>query len=111
MKVAARVRNTGGVAGDEVVQLYVSHPDAPQPKPIRALKGVKRVHLQPGEERIVEFSLTARDLALVGEDGTVACNPGRISFYVGGSQPVSETDRKRHSAEIRVEGPRRVQAR
>ena len=111
VKVAARVRNTGGVAGDEVVQLYVSHPDAPQPKPIRALKGVKRVHLQPGEERIVEFSLTARDLALVGEDGTVACNPGRISSYVGGSQPVSETDRKRHSAEIRVEGPRRVQAR
>ena len=111
VKIATRVRNTGSAAGDEVVQLYISHPDAPQPKPIRALKGVKRIHLQPGEDQIVEFYLTARDLALVGEDGSVACNPGRISFYVGGSQPVSETDRKQHSTEIRVKGPRRVQAR
>lgn len=111
VKVVTRVRNTGSVAGDEVVQLYISHPDAPRPKPIRALKGVKRVHLQPDEDQIVEFHLTARDLALVGKDGTVACNPGRILFYVGGSQPTSETDRKQHSTEIRVKGPRRIQAR
>ena len=65
VKVVTRVRNTGSVAGDEVVQLYVSHPDAPEPKPIRALKGVKRIHLQPGEEQIVEFTLTPRNLALV----------------------------------------------
>lgn len=111
VKVVTRVRNTGSVAGDEVVQLYVSHPDAPEPKPIRALKGVKRIHLQPGEEQIVEFTLTPRNLALVDVDGTTACCPGRISFYIGGSQPVSEADRRQHSAEIRVKGPRRVLAR
>ena len=111
MKVVTRVRNTGSVAGDEVVQLYVSHPDAPEPKPIRTLKGVKRIHLQPGEEQIVEFTLTPRNLALVDVDGTTACCPGRISFYIGGSQPVSEADRRQHSAEIRVKGPRRVLAR
>lgn len=111
VKVATRVRNTGAVAGDEVVQLYVSHPDAPQPKPIRALKGVKRIHLQPGEEQVVEFTLTPRDLALVGKDGATTCNPGRIRLYIGGSQPTSEADRREHSAEIRVKGPRRVLAR
>lgn len=111
VKVTARVRNTGAVAGDEVVQLYVNHPDAPEPKPLRALKGVKRVHLQPGEGQLVEFTLTPRDLGLVGEDGATACNPGRISFYIGGSQPVSEANRRQHSAEIRVKGPRRVLAR
>ena len=72
VKVVTRVRNTGSVAGDEVVQLYVSHPDAPEPKPIRTLKGVKRIHLQPGEEQIVEFTLTPRNLALVDVDGTTA---------------------------------------
>lgn len=111
VKVTTRVCNTGNTSGDEVVQLYVSHPDAPQPKPIRALKGIKRVHLLPGEEQIVEFTLTARDLALVGEDGTTACNPGRISIYIGGSQPVCEADRRQHSAQIRVKGPRRILAR
>ena len=73
---------------------WYSHPDAPEPKPIRALKGVKRIHLQPGEEQIVEFTLTPRNLALVDVDGTTACCPGRISFYIGGSQPVSEADRR-----------------
>ena len=105
------VENTSQRDGDEVVQLYVSHPDAPEPKPIRTLKGVKRIHLQPGEEQIVEFTLTPRNLALVDVDGTTACCPGRISFYIGGSQPVSEADRRQHSAEIRVKGPRRVLAR
>ena len=111
VKVTTRVRNAGTVAGDEVVQLYVSHPDAPAPKPIRALKGVKRIRLQPGEEQTVEFTLTPRDLALVGNDGSTACRPGRISFYIGGSQPVSDADRKEHSTEIRVKGPRKVLAR
>lgn len=111
VKVSTRVRNTGSVAGDEVVQLYVSHPDAPAPKPIRALKGVKRIHLQPGEEQVVEFTLSPRDLALVAEDGATACNPGRISFYIGGSQPVTDADQQRHSAQIRVKGPRKTLAR
>lgn len=111
VKVSTRVRNTGAVAGDEVVQLYVSHPDAPAPKPIRALKGVKRIHLQPGEEQVVEFTLSPRDLALVAKDGATACNPGRISFYIGGSQPVTDADQQRHSAQIRVKGPRKTLAR
>lgn len=104
LTLSTRVRNTGNRSGDEVVQLYVSYPDAPAPKPIRTLKGVKRVTLQPGESRVVEFTLSPRDLALVGEDGTAACRSGRISFYIGGSQPVSASDMRQHSVELRIGG-------
>lgn len=111
LTVSTRVRNTGNRPGDEVVQLYVTHPDAPAPKPIRALKGVKRVTLQPGESQVVEFALSPRDLALVGEDGTTACRPGRIRFYIGGSQPVSTSDMRQHTAEVRIGGPKKVLSR
>ncbi len=108
VRVTARVRNTGDRTGDEVVQLYLSHPDAPAPKPIRALKGVRRVTLRPGESQTVEFVLSARDLALVGTDGRVACNPGRVECYVGGSQPRDEKDAAAKSCVIRVSGPTKV---
>lgn len=111
MKVSTRVRNTGVLPGEEVVQLYITHPDAPQPKPIRALKGVKRIHLQPGEEQVVEFTLSPRDLALVGADGTTACNPGRVACFIGGSQPASDREETRQTVEIRIKGPRKVLSR
>lgn len=111
VKVTTRVRNTGPRPGDEVVQLYVSHPDAPEPKPIRALKGVERISLQPGEERIVEFTLSPRELALTGRDGGLRCKAGAIDLYVGGSQPRSDEAFRRQSVRIRVKGPDRVLAR
>lgn len=107
LRIAARVRNTGDRTGDEVVQLYVSHPDAPDPKPLRALKGVQRVTLRPGEERIVEFELSPRDLSLVDESGVSVCRPGRLLCYVGGSQPSSDDDAQRHTVEVRIRGGKR----
>lgn len=108
LSIRTRVRNTGIKAGDEVVQLYLTHPDAPAPKPIRALKGVKRVHLQPGEEQVVEFILPPRDLALVNREGITACNPGRIRLYIGGSQPLSADNEQAQSAEVRIKGVRKT---
>ncbi len=83
LKVSVRVRNTGSAAGEDVIQLYVSHPEAPAPKPIRALKGVRRVHLQPGQERIVSFTLSPRDLSLVAASGVSICRPGTVQIRIG----------------------------
>jgi beta-glucosidase len=61
--VSARVTNTGDRAGAEVVQVYVGDPDAVVARPERELKAFAKVALEPGESRIVSFSLDSRALA------------------------------------------------
>ena len=55
--------NSGKRPGDEVVQLYVQHLNSAVQRPIRELRGFKRVTLQPGEETTVQIPLTAKSLA------------------------------------------------
>src|SRR5690606_30056653 len=62
--IAVTVRNTGRIAGDEVVQLYVRDPVASVARPVKELRGFKRITLAPGEASRVEFTLSARQLAL-----------------------------------------------
>jgi beta-glucosidase len=85
-RVSVRVRNDGPVAGDEVVQLYVSTPDRPD-APLRSLKGFARVRLGPRETRAVDFKLDPRDLAFADKDGVMRITPGNYSIWVGGGQP------------------------
>jgi len=80
------VKNTGKVAGDEVAQLYLTFPDTPG-MPGKALRGVQRLNLQPGESSIVHFDLTPRDLSSVTEQGDVKVQPGAYTLSVGGGQP------------------------
>ena len=84
-QVSIRVRNAGKLAGDEVVQLYV----APERRdaPLRSLKGFERVHLAPGEERVVQFQLGPRDLAFADAKGVMRIVPGEYRIWVGGGQP------------------------
>jgi len=51
VKVTVKVQNTGKMAGDEVAQLYVSNLRASVPVPVKALKGFKRIYLNPGESK------------------------------------------------------------
>jgi len=85
--VSVEVRNTGTMAADEVVQLYVTDVEASGPVPLRALKGFQRVSLKPGEKRVVRFTLDDRALSLVGSEGTRLVEPGRFTIAVGGKQP------------------------
>jgi beta-glucosidase len=85
-KVTVRVKNTGKVHGDEVVQAYLSCPEQAT-APIRALKSFQRVNLAPNEEKTITLTLSPRDLALVGEDGTYRVTAGRYELWVGGGQP------------------------
>jgi beta-glucosidase len=65
--VSVDVTNSGPIAGDEVVQLYVSHPASKVPRPIKDLRGYRRVTLQPGETRTVSFSVPVSSLAYWNE--------------------------------------------
>jgi beta-glucosidase len=85
--VSAIVKNTGNTAGDEVVQLYVSHQQAKGKAPLKALKGFKRVHLTPGEHKLVQFTITAEQLSLVNENGNMYQPKGNVMISIGGGQP------------------------
>ena len=67
MKVSVDVKNTGNLAGKEVVQLYVSDKNGTAGRPVKELKGFSKVSLAPGETKTVEFTLTARDLSFYHE--------------------------------------------
>lgn len=86
--VSVTVTNTGDRAGDEVVQLYVAHPqNGLSPVPVRSLKGFSRINLRPSESRTVSFTLTPEELGLVDRRGNLVENPGEVELYIGGGQP------------------------
>jgi len=85
--VSVEVENTGKLAGDEVVQLYIKDLEASVRVPHWQLNGVQRIHLQPGEKARVEFTLTKRQFALIDEEGKCFLEPGVFRIYVGGQQP------------------------
>lgn len=87
-EVSAVVKNTGKRAGDEVVQLYVVHPqNGREIIPLCSLKGFKRVHLKPGEEQKVTFTLLPEDLALTDAKGNLIEKSGELEIFIGGGQP------------------------
>jgi len=88
--VSVDVTNAGAMDGDEVVQLYVSHPGV-DGAPIRALQGFQRVSLKKGETRTVTFTLDDRALSVVGADGVRRVAPGKVQLWVGGGQPIGKT--------------------
>jgi beta-glucosidase len=85
--VSATVENAGIRAGDEVVQLYLTDEAASVRVPIRSLAGVERVHLKPGERRVVTFTIEPRQLAVITDDGRTVIEPGEFKVTIGGKQP------------------------
>jgi beta-glucosidase len=81
------VQNIGAVAGDEVVQLYLTDVAASFPVPVRALAGIGRVSLKPGEKRSLSFTITAEQMSLIDDRGKRIIEPGRFLVTVGGKQP------------------------
>jgi len=80
------VTNSGKLAGDEVVQLYLKFPDV-KGAPTIALRGFERIHLEPGASQKVHFHLNPRDLGMVTELGWPIIAEGDYSLSVGGGQP------------------------
>jgi beta-glucosidase len=86
LQVEVDVRNTGRMAGDEVVQAYIVFPKLPG-APLRALRGFERVSIRPGQTQRVRLTLTPRDLSMVSEEGTRLVAAGDYKLFVGGGQP------------------------
>ncbi len=85
LTVQAVVTNSGEVAAEEVVQLYIRDLVGDVTRPVKELKGFKRIRLQPGESRTLSFELTGVDLAFYGQDMELMTEPGDFHVWIGGS--------------------------
>ena len=86
MVVSVDVKNNGPRAGEEVVQMYVKHRHSALEHPTEELRGFRRIALQPGEKKTVEFPLVAAALAYwdAGQHRFVV-EPGKLELRVGAS--------------------------
>ena len=87
--VGCDVKNTGGRAGDEVVQVYVRDVVGSVTRPVRQLAGFHRVSLDPGESCRVEFDFDTGQLAFLDRDFDLVVEEGDIEVMVGRSSAIS----------------------
>jgi beta-glucosidase len=87
--VSAELTNRGEIAADEVVQLYVRDLVGNVTRPVRELKGFRRVRVEPGQTVTVDFEVHTDDLAFYGRDNRLMTEPGDFHAWIGGS---SETE-------------------
>ncbi len=90
IKLSVEVENTGSVAGEEVVQLYVRKPGAAS---LRDLEGFARIALRPKERKTVAFTLQPGQLDRVTRDGAKFADPGMLEISIGGGQSGTSTAR------------------
>lgn len=87
VSVQAKVTNTGTIAGDEVVQLYITDMYASVKTRVMELKDFQRVHLKPGESQTVSFMLTPYQLSLLNDEMDRVVEKGIYKIMVGGKSP------------------------
>lgn len=85
ISISAELKNTGDVPASETAQLYVRDLVGNVTRPVRELKGFRKVRLAPGETTRVEFQLHTDDLAFFGRDNTLIVEPGDFDAWVGSS--------------------------
>jgi len=83
--VSVDVTNTGTRAGDEVAQLYIRDAVSTATRPVKELRGFRRVPLQPGETRTITFEIGPEQLAYHGPDMKRVVEPGQFEVMVGGN--------------------------
>ncbi|UCC17077.1 MAG: glycoside hydrolase family 3 C-terminal domain-containing protein [Dehalococcoidales bacterium] len=83
--VKVDVKNTGKIAGDEVVQLYINDIIATVPRPVKELKAFKRVNLKPDEAKNVELTVKAESLSFYNLDMKRVVEPGVFKVMIGSS--------------------------
>ncbi|MFA5817827.1 MAG: glycoside hydrolase family 3 C-terminal domain-containing protein [Bacteroidales bacterium] len=85
--VTVTVTNSGKVAGDEIVELYLTDEKASTTRPIRQLEGFIRITLKPGESKNVQFVMQPRQFSIINNKDNRAIEPGYFTVSVGGKQP------------------------
>lgn len=84
-EVSVKVRNTGKMAGEEVVQLYIRDEYSSVTRPVKELKGFRRIRLEAGEEKIVKFTVSPEHLAFYDINMDYVVEPGSFRIMVGNS--------------------------
>lgn len=77
------VRNTGAVAGEEIVQLYITDPVASVTRAVKDLKGFRKIHLRPGESAEVIFTVTTDQLKFYDSALQHVWEPGEFIIHIG----------------------------
>jgi beta-glucosidase len=91
-RVSVDVTNTGKVRGDDVVQLYIRDEVSSVTRPVKELRGFRRITLEPGETKSVEMSLGPSELAFLNREMRRVVEPGEFKIMVGGnSEDLIET--------------------
>jgi beta-glucosidase len=93
LNASVDVKNTGKMAGDEVVEVYLTHPGV-DGAPIRSLAGFSRTRVDPGATNHVTITVPNRQLSVVDVDGTRKIVAGDLQVWVGGGQPATREDTK-----------------
>ncbi|MHB1936334.1 MAG: glycoside hydrolase family 3 N-terminal domain-containing protein [Acidobacteriaceae bacterium] len=88
---ATTVRNSGAVAGTEIVQLYIRIRGASVEEPLRVLEGFERVELQPGESKKVTFPLGFQELSFINVKSQRVVEPADYTVFVGGSSNATQS--------------------
>jgi beta-glucosidase len=83
--VTVTVTNTGDVAGEEVVQLYIRDMSADISRPVKELKGFQKIRLEKGQSKIVSFRLSEKDLSYWNRDLKFKADSGTFKVFVGGN--------------------------
>jgi beta-glucosidase len=102
VQVQVDVKNSGQIAGDEIVQLYIHNRDSRVTQPKEQLQGFERVSLKPGESKTVHFSISVEQLAYWDTDKhQYVINPGTFELMIGGA---SDDARQKGSFAVTSEG-------
>ena len=84
--ITVPIKNTGDRAGQEIVQLYISDKKSSLPRPVKELKGFEKIHLHPGEEQIVTFTIDKDALCYFDDvQHEWVAEPGKFEAIVASS--------------------------
>ena len=83
VKASVTVTNTGSRAGDEIVQLYIHDVYATSTRPVKELKGFKKIHIEAGQSVQVDFTLTKEELSYYNHDLEWVCETGDFEIVIG----------------------------
>ena len=83
IKISITLKNTGKFEGEEVAQLYIRDKVASIVRPVKELKGFKKIKLAAGESKEIQFTLTDADLGFYNNAGKFIVEPGEFDIMVG----------------------------
>ncbi len=85
LNVSIDVKNSGNVEGEEVIQLYLQDLVGSVTRPVKELKGFRKINLKPGETRTVNFKITPDMLSFLNIDMKSVVEPGKFNIMIGGN--------------------------